>query len=87
MCSEVNILVNLCTIETYDGTTLLDTALVNRHSDIVHYLIVEKGCIPSKQYEGRYPDVLILACERGQLDLLEKLTDDHHWDITGRYCK
>ena len=48
---------------------------------------MEKGCVPSKHYGGMRPDVLILACEHGQLDLVEKLTDDHHWDITGSYCK
>ena len=76
----------LCTIETYYGETLLKTALENRHNDIVHYLIMEKGCVPSKHYEG-CPDVLILACEHGQLDLVEKLIEDHHWDITGSYCE
>ena len=59
---------------------------MNRHSDIVHYLIVEKGCVPSEDYDP-YPDVLMLACEHGQLDLVEKLIEDHRWDITGSYCK
>ena len=74
-------------IETYNGETPLGKAINKGHSDIVHYLIMEKGCVPSKHYEGRYPDVLMLACERGQLDLVEKLIEDHHWDITGSYCK
>ena len=87
MCSsEVNVLVKLYTIETYYGKTLLETAVEKRHSDIVHYLIVEKGCIP-KHYKRTSPGVLMLACEHGQLDLVEKLIEDHHWDITGSYCK
>ena len=64
--------------------TLLETAQKKGHHDIVHYLIVEKGCIPSKLYG---PDVLMQACEHGQLDLVEKLIEYHHWDITGSYCK
>ena len=73
-------------IETYYGKTLLETAVENGHSDIVHYLIMEKGCVPTC-HEGRSPDVLMLACEHGQLDLVEKLIEDHHWDITRSYCK
>ena len=44
---------------------------------------MEKGCVPSKHYDGMRPDVLMQACERGQLDLVEKLIEDHHWGITG----
>ena len=66
--------------------TLLETALEKGHRDITHYLIMEKECVPTC-YEGRRQDVLMLACEHGQLDLVEKLIEDHHWDITGRYCK
>ena len=80
MCSgEVNILV---TIEPYYGKTLLETATENESGDIVHYLIMVKGCIPSKHYWRWGPDVLTLACEHGQLDLVEKLIEDHHWDVT-----
>ena len=71
----------------YDGETPLGKAIKKGHSDIVRYLVMEKGCIPSKHYEGWCPDLLMLACEHGQLDLVEKLIEDHHWDITGRYCK
>ena len=48
----------------------------------MHYLIVEKGCIPSKHYDNSR-DVLMQACERGQLDLVEKLIEDHHWILLG----
>ena len=77
----------LYTIEMYYGESPLEAALKNGSSDIVHYLIMEKGCIPIGSYDWRYPDVLMLACEHGQLDLVEKLIEDHHWDITGSSCK